>query len=326
MLKTRLLLAALILSPLLTVVYLDYTVTDWAPGLLLIPLAFLVSAMAAGEVHSLLHHQLGSRPAWPVVVGAFGVALASAMPLGWDLMGNEYPARCAVGPAGWPVIALSIAVMVLFGLEMRRFGKEGNPDENRTDEASSEEANPQERSSEGGKGEYLAALSGQTLAVVYAGLLPSFLILLRRYRDNDWGMLALVSLLVITKMGDTLAYTFGKTMGKHKLSPRLSPGKTIEGAVGSMIGAVASAIACGFWLQPALTGTRADGAELLWWAALGTAVGIFGMVGDLAESLLKRDAGKKDSSSWMPGLGGILDVIDSVLFAGPVAYIFWIAS
>lgn len=301
MLKVRLLLAAIILAPLLTIVYLDYVVTDWAPGLLLVPLAFLVSAMAASEVQSLLHHQLKSRPAWPVIVGSLGVMLASAMPLGWDLLGNEYPARCAVGPAGWPVIAMAIAVMILFTLEMRRF-------------------------TSGGQGEHLVVLSGQVMAVVYAGLLPSFLILLRRYRDNDWGMLALVSLLVITKIGDTMAYTFGKTMGKRKLSPLLSPGKTIEGAVGSMIGAVGSAICCGLWLQPALTDSRAAGAELLWWAGLGAAVGVFGMMGDLAESLLKRDAGKKDSSSWMPGLGGILDVVDSVLFAAPVAYIFWIAK
>jgi phosphatidate cytidylyltransferase len=304
LLKVRLLLATVILAPLLTIVYLDYTVADWAPGLFLVPLAFLVSAMAAGEVHSLLHHQLKSHPVWPVIVGSLGVMLACAMPMGWDLLGKDYPANCAVGPAGWPVIAMAIAVMVLFALEIRRFTGGGG----------------------GGQGEHLAALSGQIMAVVYAGLLPSFLILLRRFRDNDTGMLALVSLLVITKMGDTMAYAFGKTMGKRKLSPLLSPGKTVEGAFGSMLGAVGSGLACGLWLQPALTETTATATELIWWATLGLAVGLFGMAGDLAESLLKRDAGKKDSSSWMPGLGGILDVLDSVLFAAPVAYIFWIAK
>jgi phosphatidate cytidylyltransferase len=299
-LKVRLLLAALILVPLISLVYLDFTWGAWAPGILLAPLAVLVAAMAAGEVHSLLHHQLRDRPVWPVVVGAIGIMLATAAPLGWDLVGREYPSNCPVGPAGWPVFALAIAVMVLFVLEMRRF-------------------------EDGGQGEHLAALSAQVLVVVYAGLLPAFLILIRRFKDNEWGMLGLVSLLVITKLGDTMAYTFGKTMGKRKLSPRLSPGKTVEGAVGSMVGAVGSALACGMWLQPALTGTQADAWRMGWWAGLGLALGISGMIGDLAESLLKRDAGKKDSSSWMPGLGGILDVLDSVLFATPIAYLFWIA-
>lgn len=170
----------------------------------------------------------------------------------------------------------------------------------------------------------MAALSGQIAVVVYAGVLPAYLILLRRFDGNRWGMLALVSMLVISKMGDTTAYFSGKLWGKRKLSPKLSPGKTVAGGLGSMIGAILSALACGIWLQPALTNSTAAGIDYAWWAGLGAAVGAMGMVGDLAESLLKRDAGTKDSSSWMPGLGGILDVIDSVLFAAPVAYLFWL--
>jgi len=300
-LRTRLLLAAAILTPLLTMVYLDYTWADWAPGLVLLPLGFIVSALAAGEVHSLLHHQLDSRPVWPTMVGALGVMLATAMPIGWDLAGKDYPADCPVGPAGWPVLALAIGVMVLFVLEMRHFRG-------------------------GGEGKHLAALSGQVLGVVYAGFLPSFMILLRRFDNSQTGMLALVSLLVIVKIGDTCAYAVGKTMGKRKFSPLLSPGKTVEGACGSIVGAVLSAIGCGLWLQPMLTGDASKPSQLVWWASLGAATGIAGMAGDLAESLLKRDAGIKDSSSWLPGLGGILDVVDSVLFAAPVAYIFWIAK
>jgi phosphatidate cytidylyltransferase len=300
-LRTRLLLAAVILTPLLTLVYLDYTWADWAPGLLLVPLGFLMSALAAGEVHALLHHQLGSRPAWPTVVGAVGVMLATAMPIGWDIAGKEYPADCPVGPAGWPVLALAIVVMVLFVLEMRHFRN-------------------------GGEGKHLAALSGQMLGVIYAGFLPAFMILLRRIDSPQTGMLALVSLLIIVKIGDTCAYAVGKSIGRRKFSPLLSPGKTVEGAWGSIVGAVLSAIGCGLWLQPALTNEVGTAWHLVWWASLGAAVGVAGMAGDLAESLLKRDAGIKDSSSWLPGLGGILDLIDSVLFAAPVAYIFWIAK
>jgi len=129
------------------------------------------------------------------------------------------------------------------------------------------------------------------------------------------------SLVIVVKMGDIGAYTCGRLVGRHKMTPTLSPGKTWEGAVGGMVFACLGSYLALEWLAPALTGAAS---RLPWgWLPYGVIVGIAGMVGDLAESLLKRDVGCKDSSTWMPGFGGVLDLLDSVLFAAPVAYLCW---
>jgi phosphatidate cytidylyltransferase len=141
-------------------------------------------------------------------------------------------------------------------------------------------------------------------------------------------LLALVSMIVVVKLGDTGAYTVGRLIGRHKMAPTLSPGKTWEGTCGGLLCAWVGA-----WLMleivPPAIGWH-DGSNALRgipnFIAYGLIVGIAGIVGDLAESLLKRDAGVKDSSTWMPGMGGVLDVLDSMLAAAPVAYLFWVAS
>ena len=121
-------------------------------------------------------------------------------------------------------------------------------------------------------------------------------------------------LIVSTKATDIFAYFSGKTMGNIKLCPRISPNKTVEGALGGFAGAViASAVFKQMFLQE-LSMTHA--------IIIGILIGIIGQLGDLAESLLKRDAEVKDSSSRLPGLGGILDVLDSIFFAAPVMYFF----
>jgi phosphatidate cytidylyltransferase len=102
----------------------------------------------------------------------------------------------------------------------------------------------------------------------------------------------------------------------------LSPGKTVEGAIGAVVFAILGAWFAITWLTPRITGGVA--AEPVGgWIVFGFLVGIAGLLGDLAESLLKRDLGRKDSSGWMPGFGGVLDVLDSILLAAPVAYICW---
>jgi phosphatidate cytidylyltransferase len=151
----------------------------------------------------------------------------------------------------------------------------------------------------------------------------TFLISLRLYHDNAWGMSAVISLIFVTKMSDTGAYAFGRTFGKHRMSPRVSPKKTIEGGLGGL------AVAClCSWLyfvlvHPALVGTTAP--KPVWWATLvyGLVVAVAGVIGDLSESLLKRDMERKDSSRWIPGLGGVLDVLDSLTLAAPAAYVCW---
>jgi phosphatidate cytidylyltransferase len=129
----------------------------------------------------------------------------------------------------------------------------------------------------------------------------------------------LVSLIAVVKMGDSGAYTVGRLIGRHKMAPVLSPGKTWEGVAGAIGFAM-----LGAWMVFRLMPGSSTRTEFRWqWLVYGAIVGVAGLIGDLAESLIKRDAGRKDSSTWMPGFGGILDVLDSILFAAPIAWILW---
>lgn len=112
---------------------------------------------------------------------------------------------------------------------------------------------------------------------------------------------------------DSLAYYVGKGIGKRRLYRTVSPNKTVEGAFGSVIGGVLSALILG-----SLLGIVDSHAKLI---IMGAAVGAVTIVGDLVESMFKRDAGVKDSNSFIPGHGGVLDKIDGILFAGPVLYL-----
>ncbi|MEM1304554.1 MAG: phosphatidate cytidylyltransferase, partial [Planctomycetota bacterium] len=148
--------------------------------------------------------------------------------------------------------------------------------------------------------------------------------------DGLWGMVALVSLIAVVKGNDIGAYTAGRLTGRHKMTPVLSPGKTWEGFTGGMVMSVAAAWVC---LGPFATWIGAAPSEAAatngWWFGVvlyGLLVGLAGVAGDLAISLLKRDAGLKNSSSWLPGLGGVLDLLDSVLLGAPVAYVLWVAG
>jgi phosphatidate cytidylyltransferase len=160
-------------------------------------------------------------------------------------------------------------------------------------------------------------------AIAYVGGLICFLILLRMFGAGpsgdagQVGMLAFVSLVATVKMSDIGQYTAGRLFGKHKLAPRISPGKTWEGVLGGI------ALACvGAWITFHFAPASLDRA-LPRIAAYAVALAVAGIIGDLAESLLKRDAGVKDSSTWLPGFGGVLDLLDSLLVAAPVAYLFW---
>jgi phosphatidate cytidylyltransferase len=149
-------------------------------------------------------------------------------------------------------------------------------------------------------------------AIAYVGGLLGCLELLR-----SQGMLALASMIVVVKSSDIGQYTAGRLIGKHKLAPRISPGKTWVGFVGGLV------FAClGGWITFHVAPTSAD-RSLVQIAIYAITLAVAGILGDLAESLLKRDAGMKDSSTWMPGFGGVLDLLDSLLGAAPLAYLFW---
>lgn len=130
------------------------------------------------------------------------------------------------------------------------------------------------------------------------------------------GRLWLLYLLLVTKMTDVGAYFTGKQWGRHKLAPAISPNKTWEGAVGGLICAIATSLVLAAFLPPQYFHLSLTAALIL-----GAVLSIVAQYGDLAESLLKRDGGVKDSSA-LPGLGGLLDVVDSLVFTAPLLYIF----
>jgi phosphatidate cytidylyltransferase len=127
----------------------------------------------------------------------------------------------------------------------------------------------------------------------------------------------------VVKMGDIGAYAIGRLIGRHKLAPRLSPGKTIEGVVGALAFSCLASWAVFRWLTPVWTPSSVRPGPWWGWIAFGLVVSVAGIVGDLAESLLKRDVGLKDSSHWLPGFGGVLDMLDSLLLSAPVAWLLW---
>jgi phosphatidate cytidylyltransferase len=126
-------------------------------------------------------------------------------------------------------------------------------------------------------------------------------------------------LVVVTKFTDMGAYLTGMTLGRHKMIPRISPNKTWEGTIGGVLFAVGGSLLCYHVLYDRLTG---DGMLLKHAITLGVLIGAAAVIGDLAESLIKREAGVKDSSHWLPGHGGALDLIDSFLFTAPLLYVY----
>jgi len=156
----------------------------------------------------------------------------------------------------------------------------------------------------------LANCGANYFSIIYLGLLSAFCVAIR----IDFGPWSLLMFIFVVKSADIGAYTIGSLFGKRKFSPKISPGKTWEGMAGAvaiaMIVAILSAVSCGI---------------MVWWLALifGFCFAFIGQFGDLAESMIKRDAEQKDAADKVPGFGGILDIVDSPLVAGPFAYLFF---
>ncbi len=131
---------------------------------------------------------------------------------------------------------------------------------------------------------------------------------------DRWGWMTVMSVFAAIWICDTAAFSVGRKLGKHKLFERVSPKKTWEGAVAGFVFAIATFLAARALVLPYLTMGEA--------AVCGCIVGVFGQLGDLAESLLKRDAGVKDSSGFIPGHGGVLDRFDSLLFVAPLMFLY----
>jgi phosphatidate cytidylyltransferase len=188
------------------------------------------------------------------------------------------------------LLAVAGGVILAFAAEMRRYSHPGG---------------------------VMINLAGAVFTFAYLGLLSCFMIQLHM----AYGIGAILSLVIVTKMCDTGAYTFGKLFGRYRITPTLSPGKTLEGVVGGFLFACA-----GSWLWFSIVLSYFDKTQtpFFGWILFGLAVALAGMVGDLAGSLIKRDSQMKDSGRAVPGFGGVLDIFDSLLMAAPVAYVFWV--
>lgn len=160
----------------------------------------------------------------------------------------------------------------------------------------------------------IAATGGTLLAFAWVGMMLGTWLLVR----TEVGPWALAGAVLTVKASDIGAYAVGMSVGRHKMIPWLSPAKSWEGFAGGIAFAalVGGALA---WLSGGLTDPR-DQVPAALGAATGAVLGVVGPFGDLAESLLKRNAGAKDSGGFLPGMGGLFDVLDSPLLAGPVVW------
>ncbi len=150
------------------------------------------------------------------------------------------------------------------------------------------------------------------LGIVYIPLLFSYMMLIRSLENGQWLLLLLFS---IVWGNDTFAYYTGRAIGRHKLAPAISPNKTIEGAIGGLAGGILVSFALHRFILSGVIGT----ADTILIALI---MGILGQLGDLIESSLKRSVGAKDSGFVVPGHGGILDRIDSIILPLPFLYYY----
>ncbi|HMP17053.1 MAG TPA: phosphatidate cytidylyltransferase [Gemmatales bacterium] len=296
MLRTRLIVGTLLALWGLGVLFLDRYFAPWYP----ISFTFSVAVtFALGyELQHLLPAEVRPR-SWPL----FGSMLLMVI-MNWA-GALEWPGS----PLAWITGGLLISFLVMFLVEAWCYTVPGH---------------------------VTMRLALSLFTVTYIGFLGSFLIQLRWYfpggtHSTGPATLALLLAIFVPKFCDIGAYAAGRLFGKHRMTPLLSPKKTWEGAAGGVLLA-----ALGAWL---MVYGFADWFELDtaqqfplrrnvvlgmpgWWATLlfGVAVGIAGMLGDLMESLIKRDLHQKDASANLPGFGGLLDVFDSILFSVPVTY------
>lgn len=261
-------------------------------GSILFCIAILLTILASGEFVRLTNFSEFHSRASSVYCGSLLVVLASGLPYFSSASSPKPP----LAHLGWLSLALMAVCTLAVVVEIVACREEKKS---------------------------VLNLGLSMLGIFYIGMLMSVLVLLRFVGGDSWKSLPLIALLITVKMGDIGAYTVGRTLGKNRLAPRLSPGKTIEGVVGGFLFSIGGAFLAGR-LLPAWIHLSVEPFSWSQVILFGLLIGTAGVLGDLAESLLKRSAKQKDSSSWLPGFGGVLDLLDSVLLAGPVCLIFWI--
>jgi len=239
-------------------------------------------------------------PSWLLRGAVVAIPLAAAF--GAQAFGAANAFASPAAAMGWAAAALMLGIGVLFLDAIATY-------------------QPQARSAE--------RLAFSALILAYLGLPLAFMVSLRllclenlgpeQSGRGHLGILPLVSLVAVVKGGDIAAYIVGSAIGRNRMAPLLSPGKTWEGAVASLAGSLFVA-----WLVLERWPNPVDARPWGGWPVFGVAVGLAGMLGDLSESLLKREAGIKDSGGSLGGMGGVLDLVDSLLLAAPVAWLLWL--
>lgn len=284
MLAWRLAISAILIPALIAVFYFD--AHNGIEGLYLLVLCEVLAIRSVWECHDLFRDQSKSLQLPIIIACSAAIVFAGWIP---HLKGLDS------GTLDLVALVYAFALMLLCASEAYRFR---------------------------GPGGNVATLGTEILIVSYVGVLLAITGQLRWVAGHEAGYLVLGSLLVATKGGDIGAYTVGRIFGKRKLAPHLSPGKTMAGGVGAILGAGLFGWA---WLHFATPMFNANWTAPAWYVSIGYScmLGVVGLVGDLCESFLKRDAGKKDSATLLPGFGGVLDILDSVLYSGPAAYLAW---
>jgi phosphatidate cytidylyltransferase len=320
MLATRLIFGLLMVAGLLLALCVDEWLAPWYPFWFVLS-AFAVVG-AARELISLLDATSARTSANSVIGGVLALLVANWVPHVTFSRGSQQGPRAlfaSVDPftsvenvrtgvsalhydpaqpltvLAWPFLCFVAVLMVSFVVQSFQFERPGRT---------------------------MAKIAGTILAVAYVGLLGSFTIQMRWFEGRFYGIFALMFLIATAKGADTGAYTLGRLAGRRKLWPSLSPKKTVEGALGGLGFSVGAA------LSVEAAARYVTGAAILDWilaAVFGLIVGAVAQLGDLMESMIKRDCERKDASAAVPGFGGVLDVIDSLMFAGPVAYGLWLA-
>jgi len=252
----------------------------WIGGIVFAVLLGVVSALAARELYSIAEHG-GYTP-----LARTGTLLAFLLPIGvhYFRLGRFVPPEIALG---------TVIVIAMFTLALFRRSPEQHP---------------------------LGAAAVTLLGVVYTAGFLTFAYALRyhNYIVTERAGSALVFYpFVLTWISDTAGYFVGRAFGRSKLMPSVSPGKTREGAIGALVFCMLASWAYAHWVLVPFASLDLPRNTAL---VLGAMIGASVQIGDLVESLLKREGGVKDSSHLIPGHGGVLDRIDGMLFALPVAY------
>ena len=254
------------------------------PGMALLPLALVLAVGGTQEFLSMVRTREPNIAACPIYFGNLAIVAAA----GWA---DERHA------GAWQLAALAAALLLVVLTEIFRYDKDVSK-------------------------QVTERLGLSVLGLVYVGFLMSFIVRLRLVAGGAT-IVPLVSMLVVVKLADIGAYTVGRLIGRHKMAPKLSPGKTWEGLAGGVLFSLIGGTVVAWRTGLLVADEQFQPAVLTAWIAYAVVVGLTGTAGDLIESLLKRDFGRKDSSTWMPGFGGVLDLIDSPLLAAPAAWAFW---